>query len=56
MMVNDFTGLATLDEWGNDETKPVELDLFGKKKKELDVQMPGKLFVDVTSSEDLTAL
>ena len=56
MMVDDFVGLATINDIGEETPSVVELDLYGKKKKELDVQMPGKLFVEITSSDDLTAL
>ena len=55
-MVDDFVGLATIEEVGEDNAKVIELDLFGKKKKEQEIQMPGKLYVEITSSDDLTAL
>ena len=48
--------MATIEEEGGESPKRVELDLYGKNKKERDIQRPGKLYVEITSSDDLTAL
>ena len=53
---DDFMGLATIPDKGLDEMLKKEYDLFGKSKKELEVQKSGKLFVEIISSEDLSSL
>ena len=49
-------GEATLSDLSDEEGKTVELSLFqkSKKKDQPDIEMPGKLFVQVYSSENLS--
>ena len=55
-LVHDFLGVATLTEPGPEVPKLEEFKLYGKSKKEREVEQPGKLFIEVVSSEDLTSL
>ena len=52
---NELLGVAYIEEQGDETPKRVELELFGKKK-EREIQKPGKLYVEITSSDDLRAL
>ena len=51
-----FLGIATIADNGDEKEKSLQLDLFGKTKKEMAVQRPGKLYVTVTSNDELTEL
>lgn len=60
MIKDDLCGIATIEaeQNGSEEPKVLELDLWGKGKeakgKEKELQKPGKLFVEIKSSDDLT--
>ena len=49
-------GQAEIKEIGSEDPKVITLDLFGKGKKEKDIQKPGKLYVEIVSSEEMIAL
>ena len=59
MISDDHCGTATIEpeENGSEEPKVLELDLYGKGKegkgKEKELQKPGKLYVEIKSSDDL---
>ena len=54
LLVDEFLGMATIQDYGSEIPEVKECDLFGKKKKEVDIQKPGKVFVEISTSEDLT--
>lgn len=54
MIMDEFMGMATIQDYGGETPETKEFDLFGKKKKELEIQRPGKVHVEISSSEDLT--
>ena len=55
-MIDDFLGVGEVCQRATEDPKEHELKLFGKGKKGKDVQMPGKLSVEITSSYDLIDL
>ena len=52
---NEFLGQTVIADSGNEEAQEIELDLYGKKK-EAELRKPGKITVEVISSDDLAAL
>ena len=48
--------MATIDVHGDETVTRLELDLYGKSKKEQHIVQPGHIYVEITSSDDLTAL
>ena len=54
-MIDEFLGMAEVTDLSHDSRSTLTLDLFGKGKKERDIQKPGKLIVEIESSDDLTA-
>ena len=55
-LIDDFLGVAEVSQRGSEEATQHELKLFGKGKKGKDIEMPGKLLVEITSSYDLMDL
>ncbi len=55
VLADEFMGMATLSEQGAEERETKDYDLFGKKKKELEMQRPGKVTIEIVTSDDLTA-
>ncbi|KAL5020145.1 hypothetical protein ScPMuIL_003037 [Solemya velum] len=53
---DDFLGMATESHAGSEQGNTHDLDLYGKSKKELDVQKPGHVKVHLRSSFDLQLL
>ena len=49
-------GATEVTQQGSEEPSQHELKLFGKGKKGKDIEMPGKLVVEITSSYDLMDL
>ena len=56
LIIDDFMCMATLEEQGDEKPTVIELDVFGKGKKEKEIQREGKLSVEITTSDDLAAL
>ena len=54
--MNNFLGVATVTGPGPDIAKLDEYKLYGKSKKDRDVEQGGTLYIEVVSSEDLTSL
>ncbi|KAK2149572.1 hypothetical protein LSH36_446g02083 [Paralvinella palmiformis] len=52
----DFLGLATIPFIGKGTPEVQECKLYGRGKKEAEIKRPGKLFVEITTDDDLTAL
>ena len=46
---------ATIHDRGHETPEAKEYELYGRKK-EAEIVKPGKLFVELASSDDLTAL
>lgn len=55
-MSNWFLGVATIADNGDEREKTLHVDLHGKKKKDITVQCPGKLYVTLSSSDNLMDL
>ena len=55
LLIDDFMGEARIEDNGSETPDVKELKLWGKKK-EKDVEKKGKLFIEITSSSDLTDL
>ena len=53
-MIDEFLGMGEISELSHDQTTSLTTDLHGKGKKEKDLQKPGKVFIDITSSDDLS--
>ena len=49
-------GLTTIEYIGKEKAEVQEQKLYGKGKKEAEIERPGKVFVEITTSDDLTAL
>ena len=56
LIIDDFMCMATLEKQGDEKPTVIELDVFGKGKKEKEIQREGKLSVEITTSDDLAAL
>ncbi len=54
--MDEFLGMAEIDEMGSEEPMTMDVSLFGKGKKEKYIEKPGKVQIEITSSDDLTAL
>lgn len=50
---DEFLGMATIQEFGSETPESKSFELFGKKKKDMTVQMPGKVHVEIASSDYL---
>jgi len=48
--------LATIPFIGKGTPEVQECKLYGRGKKEAEIKRPGKLFVEITTDDDLTAL
>ena len=52
---DDFLGQATVFDRGTERPEEKQYDLYGKKK-ESEIQRPGKITLEISSSDDLTDL
>ncbi len=54
--MDDFLGVAEIDDRGTLDPSVKEYKLFGKGKKGREIEMPGKLKIELTTSDDLMDL